>query len=262
MSEVVSFYGGEKTGKTSFGFSAIRAFPDGLMVHFDFDLGRDRAIYRFHDVEDRIKTVTFPEVPKWTLGAGEITRRYAHFEQVWEMALNDPNVRVLFVDTATQMRNLDADEYLENYVKRNNPKRSQLQQIEYRTPNARVRSKFMAAKEAGKLLIISHYEAPVYVEQLVQRPDGSMVKESVNTGQKTYAGLGDTPYIATFHLLLFLKDLNLDPVTNQPVGPRPNLVTVGQLRTPHPREAYMMEIPDITYERLRMVIDGIMREIQ
>lgn len=262
MSEVISYYGAEKTGKTSFGFSAIRAFPDGILVHLDFDLGRDRAIYRFKDVADRIKSVQFPEIPKWALGSGAITQRYAQFERVWEMALNDPQVRVVFVDTATQMRNLDADEYLENYVKRNNPKRSQLQQIEYRTPNSRVRAKFMAAKDSGKLLIISHYEQPIYVEQLVQRQDGTMVKESINTGQKTFAGLTDTPYIADYHLVLFLKDLNLDPVTQKPTGPRPYLTTVGKILTPHPRDAYMVEIPDIDYRRFKMVIDGIMRNQQ
>ena len=259
MSEVITYYGGEKTGKTSLGFSAIRAFKDGILVHFDFDMGRERAIYRFEDVADRIKSVLFPEVPKWTLGSGAITQRYAHFEQTYEMALNDPQVKVVFIDTATQMRNLDADEYLENYVKRNNPKRSQLQQIEYRMPNSRVRAKIMAAKDAGKLLIMSHYEQPIYVEQIVQRPDGSMVKESVNTGEKTFAGLADTPYLADYHLLLFLKDYNLDLVTNKPIGPRPQLKTVGRILTPHPRDAYMMEVPDITYERLKMVLDGIMK---
>ena len=258
-SEVITWYAAEKVGKTSLGFSAIRAFPDGILVHFDFDLGRERAIYRFQDVADRIKSVSFPEVPKWTLGSGAITQRYAHFERIYEMALNDPQVRVLFVDTATQMRNLDADEYLENYVKRNNPKRSQLQQIEYRMPNSRVRAKIMAAKDAGKLLIMSHYEAPVYVDQLVQRPDGSMVKESVNTGQKTFAGLADTPYLADYHLLLFLKDFNLDINTGKPIGLRPQLKTVGRILTPHPREAYMVEIPDITYEQLMLVINGIMK---
>lgn len=257
MSMVVTYYAAEKVGKTTFGFSAIRAFPDGILVHFDFDLGGERAIYRFQDVADRIKTVTFPEVPKWSMGSGHITAQWTRFESLYEMALNDPQVRVVFIDTATQMHRLNADEYLENYVKRNNPKRSQLQQLEYRMPNGRTRSKVMAAKEAGKLLIMSHYEQPIYVEQLVQRPDGSMVKESVNTGQKTFAGLNDTPYLADFHLVLTLKDVNLDPVTNKPIGPRPNLVTVGQILTPYPRSAYMLEIPDITYERLMLTVDGL-----
>ena len=259
MSEVITLYGGEKTGKTTFGFSAIRAFPDGIMVHMDMDMGRDRAIYRFKDVADRIKSVTFPEVPKWSLGSGEFTRQWARFEHLYEMALNDPLVRVVFIDTTTQMHHLNADEYLENYVKRNNPKRSQLQQIEYRIPNSRTRGKIMAAKESGKLLILSHYERPIYVEQLVQRPDGTMVKESVDTGEKTFNGITDTPYLADYHLLLFLKDYNLDLVTNKPIGPRPQLKTVGRILTPHPRDAYLVEIPDITYERLKMVLDGIMK---
>ncbi len=258
MGLVITYYGSEKSGKTTFGFNAIRAFPDGIEVHFDFDLGRDRAIYRFPEgLADRIKTVTFPEVPKWTLGSGAITQTWARFDQLYETALNDPQVRVVFIDTATQMHRLNADEYLENYVKRNKPTRHQLQQIEYAMPNKRTRAKIMAAKDSGKLLIMSHYEQPVYVEQFVQRPDGSMTKESVNTGEKTFAGLNDTPYLADYHLSLFLKDFNLDPVTNRPVGPKPQLLTVARILTPHPRDAYMLEVPDVTYERLMQVVDGI-----
>ena len=155
MSLVTTYYGVEKSGKTTFGFSAIRAFPDGIEVHFDFDLGRDRAIWRFPPkLADRIRTVRFPEVPTWTLGSGAITKQWADFEKFYEMALNDPQVRVLFIDTGTQMHRLNADEYLENYVKRNKPARHQLVQIEYRTPNARTRAKIMAAREANKLLHI------------------------------------------------------------------------------------------------------------
>ena len=166
MSLVISYFAAEKVGKTTFGFSAIRAFSDGIEVHFDFDLGRDRAIYRFPPkIQERIKTVTFPEVPTWTLGSGGITKSWAKFEQMYEAALNDPQVKVVFIDTGNQMHKLNADEYLENYVKRNKPNRHQLVQIEYRMPNSRTRAKIMAAKDAGKLLIISHYERPVYVEQ-------------------------------------------------------------------------------------------------
>jgi len=168
MSLVISYYGVEKTGKTTFGFSAIQAFSDGIEVHFDFDLGRERAIWRFpQQIADRIRTVTFPEVPTWTLGSGAITQQWANFERIYEIALNDPQVRVLFIDTGTQMHRLNADEYLENYIKRNKPARHQLLQIEYRIPNARTRAKIMSAREANKLLIISHYEADVYAEQFV-----------------------------------------------------------------------------------------------
>ncbi len=257
MSLVITYYAAEKVGKTTVGFSAIREFSDGIMVHFDFDMGRDRAIYRFQDVADRIKSVTFAEIPKWTLGSGHITQQWADFERLYGMALNDPQVKVLFIDTATQMHRLNADEYLENYVKRNKPTRHQLQQIEFTFPNKRTRAKVMAAKSAGKLLLMSHYERPIYVEQFVQRPDGSLGKESVDTGEKTFTGLNDTPYLADYHLVLFLKDMNLDPVTNKPIGNRPQLVTVGKLLTPHPRDAYMLEIPGITYGRLVQTIDAI-----
>ncbi len=256
MSLVISYFGTEATGKTTFGFSAIKAFPDGIEVHFDFDLGRERAIWRFpQELSNRIMSVKFPEVPSWTLGSEAITKRWAEFERIYERALNDPQVRVLFIDTASQMNALNADEYLENYVRRNNPKRHQLVQIEYRMPNSRTRAKYMAAREAEKLLIISHRETPVYAEQFIQRPDGSMGKESVNTGQKTFSGLADTPSLADQHLQLYLKNMNIDPAGKelQPV----QLVTVARFLKPNPPSIYGMELPNPDYVKMVQMVDRI-----
>lgn len=257
MSLVITYYAAEKAGKTTFGFSAIRAFPDGILVHFDFDLGRERAIWRFpKSLTDRIKTVRFPEVPTWTLGSGAITQQWANFERTYEMALNDPMVKALFIDTGSQMHSLNADEYLENYVKRNKPARHQLQQIEYRTPNSRTRAKIMAARDAQKLLLISHYELDVYQEQFVQRADGSMTKESVKTGQKTHKGFGDIAYSTDHHLQLYLRNTNLDPNTGAELNP-PKLTTFARILTPNPPPAFGLEIPEPTYGRLIKLIDGI-----
>ncbi len=155
------------------------------------------------------------------------------------------------------MHKLNADEFLENYVKRNNPKRSQLQQMEYRMPNSRTRAKVMAARFAEKLLVISHYEQDVYHEQLVQRADGSMVKESVKTGQKVHGGMGEIPYLTDHHLQLFLKDLDLDPVTQQPITNVPRLTPYARILTPNPPAAFGLELPEPTYLRLIKIIDGI-----
>ncbi len=257
MSLVITYYGVEKSGKTTFGFTAIKAFSDGIMVHFDFDLGRERAIWRFPEsLASRIKTVRFPEVPTWTLGSGAISQSWANFETIYAQALNDPQVKVLFIDTGSQMHRLNADEYLENYVKRNKPNRHQLVQIEYRLPNSRTRAKVMAAREAEKLLIISHYEQDIYQEQFVQRSDGSMSKESVKTGRKTHAGFGDTAYLTDYHLQLVLKNTNLDPNTGAELSP-PRLVTYAKILTPNPPPAFGLEIPEPTYMRLIKIIDGI-----
>ena len=257
MSEVYSCYGAEATGKTTLGFSAIRAFPDGILVHFDFDLGRERAIWRFPDkMADRIKTVRFPEVPTWTLGSGAITKQWSDFERVYETALRDPQVMVIFIDTGSQMHSLNADEYLENYVKRNKPNRHQLQQIEYRIPNTRTRAKIIAARDAQKLLVISHYEAPVYQEQFVQRPDGSMGKESVNTGQKTHKGLGDIAFAVDQHIHLILRNTNLDPITRKEVEPI-QLATFAKFMKPNPPPIYGLELPQPTFVKLGKFIDGI-----
>lgn len=257
MSEVISYFGAEATGKTTLGFTAIKAFQDGIMVHFDFDLGRERAIWRFPDsLQRRIQSVKFPEVPTWTLGSGAITRRWAEFERVYEMALNDPNVRVIFIDTASQMNNLNADEYLENYVRRNKASRHQLVQIEYRFPNSRTRAKYMAAREAGKLLILSHKEIPIYAEQFVQQPDGSVKKESVNTGEKTFSGLGETPYLVDHHLRLFLRNSNVNPSTGMGILPA-KLVTIAQFLKPNPPAIYGVEVIQPNYEKLMREVEAV-----
>jgi len=257
MSIVISYYGSEKTGKTTFGFSAIKAFPDGIEIHFDFDLGRERAIWRFSDaIAARIKSVRFPDVPTWTLGSGAITQQWANFERTYEMALNDPQVRVLFIDTGTQMHRLNADEYLENYVKRNKPTRHQLQQIEYRLPNNRTRAKITSARGAEKLLIISHYETDVYQEQFVQQPDGGIKKESAKTGQKTHQGFGEIGYVVDHHLQLFLRNTNLELVTGKEQQP-PKLKTVARILTPNPPDSFGVEVPEPDFGKLMMVIEGI-----
>jgi hypothetical protein len=252
MSLVITYFGAEKTGKTTFGFSAIKAFPDGIMVHFDFDLGRERAIWRFSpELANRIQSVKFPEVPTWTLGSGAITQQWANFERVYEQALNDPQVRVLFIDTGSQMHRLNADEYLENYVKRNKPNRHQLQQIEFRMPNSRTRAKVMAARAADKLLIISHYETDIYIEQFVQKSDGSMSKESVKSGQKTHSGFNEIPYLTDLHLQLTLKNMNPD------ANGTAKLKTMARILTPNPPDAYGFELPEPDYIKLIQVVDGI-----
>lgn len=269
MSEVWTYYGAEATGKTTLGFSAIQAFADGIEIHFDFDLGRERAIWRFPKaVQDRIKSVRFPEVPTWTLGSGAITQAWANFERVYEMALNDSQVRVLFVDTGTQMHRLNADEYLENYVKRNKPSRHQLQQMEYRFPNNRTRAKLMAAREANKLLIMSHYERPVYVEQFAQHTDGSMVKESVDTGRKECSGFGEIGYASDQHLQLFLRDMNMDmqtgkmmidPGTGKPFT-KAKLVQGARFLKPNPPSIFGVEVMEPNFEKLVQAVDRVKQE--
>jgi len=261
MSEVISYFGAEASGKTTLGFTAINAFSDGILVHFDFDLGRERAIWRFPEkMVARIQSVRFPEVPKWTMGSGAITKQWSEFETVYEQALNDPQVRVLFIDTGSQMHNLNSDEYLENYVKRNKPNRHQLQQIEFRIPNSRTRAKIVAARDAQKLLIISWYERPIYVEQFVQRPDGSMVKESVETGEKTHKGYGDIAYAVDQHMQLFLRNTNVDLVTGAQLAP-PKLTSFVKFLKPNPPPIYGLELPEPTYKKMVRFVDGIKKSV-
>ena len=116
----------------------------------------------------------------------------------------------------------------------------------------------MAAREAKKLLIISHYERPVYKEQFVQQPDGSIKKESVDTGEKEHAGYGDIAYAVDQHLQLYFKNTNLEPITGRELLPE-KLTTFARFLKPNPPPVYGMELPEPNYERLMQFIDGIKR---
>lgn len=246
QSMVISYYGSEKCGKTTFGFTS----PLNIL-HFDFDLGRERAIWRFRAIADKIITIPLPEPPNWAIGSGAATKLWADFEKYYEMGLKDPQIKTLFVDTGTQMWKADTQEYLENYVRRANPKRVQLQQIEYRMPNDRMAAKIKAAKQAGKILVISHYQTDIREERFVQHPDGTLTKESVVVpGQTRHAGFGDIVYLVDIHLELFLRNMSLN-------GVAPKLRPWARILTPNPLEAYGIEIPEPSYDNLMMVLDGI-----
>lgn len=254
MSLVITYYGEEKTGKTTFGFTCPKP-----MLHLDFDLGRERAIWRFKDA-DQIISIPLPEPPNWAIGSGAATKLWATFEAYYEKGLADPQMKTIFIDTGTQMWKANTQEYLENYVKRSNPKRQQLQQIEYRMPNDRMRAKVLAARGAGKLLVISHYESDIYEERFVQHPDGTVTKESVPTGQKRHSGFGDITYLTDLHLRLTLHNVNTDPITGKPQNPI-KLRPFATVETPNPLSVYGYEFAEPSYDRLMQTIE-IMRNAE
>ena len=199
---ILSYHGASKTGKTTFGFTAPKP-----LAHLDFDLGRERAIWRFKP-EEQQQIISYPlaEPPKWNIGSGDATRLWANFERYYEQCLNSPYFKTIFIDTGTQMWKANHQEYLENYIQKTSRKpRTTLLQIEYRTPNDRMRAKLLAARQSGKLLIVSHYEADEYEERWVTDADGSPKKESIKTGRKTHSGFGEMTNLTDLHLYTYLK---------------------------------------------------------
>jgi len=237
---IISYHGPEKSGKTTFGFT----FPKPI-IHLDFDLGRDRAIHRFKGEENLIASIPLPEPPGWSIGSGEATRLWAEFCSRYDQALKDPQVKTIFIDTGTQMWKSDTQEYLENHVKRVNPKRTQLQQIEYRMPNDRMRAKVLAARMAGKILVISHYETDEYDERWIEQPDGKMKKESIKTGRKLHAGFGEIRNLTDMHLYLYV-----DKFTPMAVIETPGYA---------PLNAVGCRIPNPSYETLMNVVNLLRR---
>jgi len=257
MAHIITFYGPEKCGKTTLGFTAPKR-----ILHIDFDCGRERAIWRFRSCEADIITVPLPEPPDWAIGSGAATRLWATFEHIYDVGLHDPTIKTVFIDTGTQMWKADTQEYLENYVRRTNPKRTQLQQIEYRMPNDRMRAKILAARTVNKNLIISHYESDEYEERFVTAPDGSVKKESVKTGRKLHAGFTDIPNLTDLHLYAFLRNV---VVHNRDGTAQPKFVPFVQILTPGwaPLSAIGLEIPEPTFERVEALIEGMrMLEVQ
>jgi hypothetical protein len=245
---IISYHGPEKSGKTTFGFTAPKP-----MLHLDFDMGRERAIHRFRSVEKDIITVPLPEPPGWVIGSGAATALWANFERIYDQGLRDTGIKSIFIDTGTQMWKANTQEYLENHVKRVNPNRIQLQQMEYRTPNDRMRSKILAARTCGKILMIAHYETDEREERWVPRPDGGVIKETVKTGRKEHAGFGEMRNLTDMHLRVFTKmthEMNVAGVAQDRLVPYARIETPGWA----PLNAVGLEIAEPTYDLLVLMV--------
>lgn len=248
MGMIISYHAPEKAGKTTFGFT----FPKPIL-HFDFDCGRDRAIWRFPNEAHLIKSIPLPEAPDWSIGSGTATRLWDYFCRVYDQAITDPNIRTIFIDTGTQMWKVDHQEYLENFVKRAKPTRLQLQETEYRVPNDRMRGKILAARNTDKTLVIAHYETPERDERWVEQPDGKVKKESVITGRKLHAGFREMRNLVDMHLYLYL---NPTPVQNSPI---PLLVPTAVIETPGyaPLNSVGIPIANPTYDKLMNFVNDL-----
>src|SRR3972149_7928343 len=102
--------------------------------------------------------------------------------------LKASDVDTIVIDTATQMREITNDGYLQELQEipsKPGEFRVQLQQIEYGAPNGRIQSIYQAIKSSGKNMVLTHYEEDEYVDTPTFDPrTGERGKTSIKTGNK------------------------------------------------------------------------------
>ena len=119
--------------------------------------------------------------------------------------LQNPKLATIVVDTATILKQVTDDAYLQEKQEaqfdtsgkllQNQRLREQLTQIEYKEPNTRTRGIYYNAKAAGKNLILVHHARDEYKSTTHTNRDGNLVTENMPTGKRERAGfstLGDS----------------------------------------------------------------------
>lgn len=212
---IVGIWGEDKSCKTTLALT----FPKPL-IFMEFDVGGfQRAVYRFQNEYDNglIKYEAYPlpmtfgkfdptklEVrpSKLVVGMKEL---FYEFASKYIKHLQDPNVATIVIDTATLLKGITDDAYLQEIQERQmetmdpnthldkdkKPLRTQLQQIEYKEPNTRTRGIYYQAKANNKHLVLVHHARDEY-KPMPQR-DGTLANSP--TGKRERAGfttLGDS----------------------------------------------------------------------
>jgi hypothetical protein len=203
---VMSIWGPEKSQKSSLAYTG----PKILRV-YDFDMGYERAIWRFRDEEEagRITCLSCPTPVHISIKRNEPLKGFrelwAKFVQDYMESLQNPNIKSIVIDTATQCWSICIQAYLQELQENQlailprNPAsgeviipqgfkmREQLQPIEYREPNNRMRAVEQAGKGFGKNLILTHYQSATYGKRMVE---GQV--EDYDTGEKELDGFKHT----------------------------------------------------------------------
>ena len=175
----IGLYGEIKTAKTTLGL----LFPKPIM-HFDLDLGIDRAIHRFikfsllevpanqplpvEALNGHYEIVTKPyyipiRLPQMPV-AGVVGLWEQQFLVDYFLAVNSPHIKTIIIDTGTKLWNMAKEAQLER-AQRSNPNRHNLIQIEYTLPNQEIRAVLGAARQTGKNLYIPHHIGGKYEPQ-------------------------------------------------------------------------------------------------
>ena len=202
--EVVALWGNEKTRKSSLALT----FP-GPLAFFDFDLGFQRAGWRFPEKDVRVYKYPRP----WEMTVGNqlkgVREQWQEFEKNYSAEVFDSDARTLVMDTATQAWRVCHRGHLQT-LQEGGSKRMNLLPVEYGVPNDLFKRLFDAVRGRDKILVVVHYEGDVYRDYV----DDRGAKQSMATGEKKPDGFGDTPKMADMVVRTF-KDQVRDVKTGQ-----------------------------------------------
>lgn len=153
---IVSISGEPKSGKTHFCCTA----PAPIRF-FDFDQGSEAIIgIKFPDAEI-VASQHFLDV--W--GKEKTLPIWKDFETQYKEALRaDNGIQTIVIDTATQLWEVLRLAHFERVQAESGTPRKRLQPVEYAEPNSLMKAVIIAARAAGKNLIITHYIREVYDE--------------------------------------------------------------------------------------------------
>jgi hypothetical protein len=220
MPITASIWGPEKSTKSTLAGS----FPKP-MAHFDFDMGFERAMYRFsngtppqeeefgwtvHTADGTITSYRMPTPFTIHIQPGQPLKGYRelwnNFLALYLKALEDKSIKTVVIDTATQAWQICHMAFLQEKQEQqilNGEKklRERLIPIEYAEPNARMRSIEQAPKVYGKHLVLTHYQTDVYANRL----SGDRMEE-YKTGEKELDGFRATANLSDIVLQTSVKD--------------------------------------------------------
>lgn len=206
MTITASIWGPEKSAKSSLALS----WPQPI-VHFDFDMGFERAMYRYTNGTAPTETETGWSI---TTSEGGITSYRCPtpfnvsihpntplkgYMELWNKflkwymdALTDAKVKTIVVDTATQCWQICHMAYLQEkqeaqLLNKETKLRERLIPIEYAEPNARMRAIEQAPKAYSKHLVLTHYQTDTYASRM----SGDRIEE-YKTGEKELDGFRAT----------------------------------------------------------------------
>jgi hypothetical protein len=171
------------------------------IILFDFDMGAHRGWGIEKLIADGLVEVIRIPMPKPSLmsRSGKLsgyTEAWNEFIRAFNLALDDPEVLTISIDTCTTFWKLIQDAYLQE-IQVNSPNRKQLIQIEFGEPNSRMRAVFELAKVAGKDLLMVHHEGDEYAplldsngKPMVDSNNGQQIR--LQTGRKIPDGFRNT----------------------------------------------------------------------
>lgn len=155
--------------------------------------------------------------------------------------LQDAKVATIIIDTATMLKQVTDDAYLQEKqeaqmdAKGNllagQKLREQLTQIEYKEPNSRTRGIYYNAKASGKHLILVHHARDEYKPTTHYDNQGRMVTENMPTGKRERAGFATLGDSADLIVHTYIEN---EPVLDADEKPVIDKATKKPLTTPVP----------------------------